>query len=102
MLSVVDGEKKKSLIEQAEEVINFLNGKTEKAYRARNPKGNPTSNSEYVIARLKEGYTVQECKQVIASKCRGWLHDEKMFRYLTPETLFRRSNFERYLGELGD
>jgi uncharacterized phage protein (TIGR02220 family) len=102
MLSVVDGEKKKSLIEQAEEVINFLNGKTEKAYRARNPKGNPTSNSEYVIARLKEGYTVQECKQVIASKCRQWVHDEKMYRYLTPETLFRRSNFERYLGELGD
>lgn len=102
MNAVVEIEKKKSMIENAEEVISFLNTKTEKSYRARNPKGNPTSNSEYVIARLKEGYTVQECKQVIASKCRQWLHDERMFRYLTPETLFRRSNFERYLGELGD
>lgn len=101
MLNLVT-ETKKTQIEQAMEVIEFLNSKTGRKFPARNPKGNPTANSEVVMHRIKEGYTVQDCKQVIAAKCRHWLHDEKMSRYLTPETLFRRSNFERYLGELGD
>lgn len=92
-------EKAPSLIEQAEMILQFLNVKTQKNFRARNPKGSPTANADFVIHRLKEGYSVQDCKQVIALKAREWGHDEKMSRYLTPETLFRRSNFERYLGE---
>lgn len=90
-----------SLIEQASLIINFLNARTGKKFPARNPKGSPTSNAEFVIARLREGYSLQDCKSVIAAKTREWLHDDKMNRYLTPETLFRRSNFERYLGEIG-
>ncbi len=95
-------EKAPTSIEQATEVINFLNHKTGRRYPARNPTGNPTANSEVVMHRLKEGYTLEDCKSVIAKKCREWAHDEKMSRYLTPETLFRRSNFERYIGELGE
>ena len=90
-----------SLIEQASRIINFLNDRTGKKFPARNPRGAPTSNAEFVIARLREGYTVQDCKSVIAAKVREWLNEDKMRRYLTPETLFRRSNFERYLGEIG-
>jgi uncharacterized phage protein (TIGR02220 family) len=51
------------------------------------------------MLRLREGYTESDCRAVIARKVRDWLHDDKMSRYLTPETLFRRSNFERYIGE---
>jgi uncharacterized phage protein (TIGR02220 family) len=94
-------EKPRSQIEQATEVIQFLNLKTAKKFSARNPRGNPTANADVVMHRLKEGYTVQDCKSVIALKCREWLHDEKMSKFLTPETLFRRSNFERYLGDCG-
>lgn len=88
-------------IEQAETVIGFLNAKTGKKFAARNPRGIATSNAEVVMHRFKEGYTVQDCKSVIALKCRDWVHDEKMSKFLTPETLFRRSNFERYIGEIG-
>jgi uncharacterized phage protein (TIGR02220 family) len=90
-----------SLIEQASLVIDFLNSRTGRKFPARNPKGAPTSNAEFVIGRLREGYTMQDCKSVIAAKVREWMHDDKMNRYLTPETLFRRSNFERYIGSIG-
>ena len=96
----VEQEKPQTAIEQAEIVISFLNTKTGRKYPARNPRGNPTANAEVVMHRLKEGYSLEDCKSVIAKQCREWLHDEKMSRYLTPETLFRRSNFERYVGEL--
>ena len=101
-MNVVPIEKKQTLIEQADEVIAFLNTKTGRKYPVRNPKGAPTANADVVMHRINEGYSVQDCKSVIAKKCRDWLHDERMSRYLTPETLFRRSNFERYVGELGE
>ena len=100
VLKMADAEQP-SLIEQASTVLTFLNGRTGKKFLPRNPKGAPTANADFVIHRLKEGYTVQDCKSVIALKCREWLHDEKMSKFLTPETLFRRSNFERYIGEIG-
>lgn len=107
VVSITTGEtpaepKPLTAIEQATEVIQFLNNKTGRKFPARNPKGAATANAEIVMHRLKEGYTVQDCKAVIANRCRKWLHDEKMSSYLTPETLFRRSNFERYIGEIGE
>ena len=91
-----------TLIELASEVLEFLNGKCGRKYPARNPRGQPTANADVVIHRLKEGYTVSDCRAVIAAKFRQWGHDERMSKYLTPETLFRRSNFERYMGELDE
>jgi hypothetical protein len=37
---------------------------------------------------------------VIAKKCREWLHDEHMNEYLRPATLFNRTKFAQYQGEL--
>jgi uncharacterized phage protein (TIGR02220 family) len=91
-----------SFIERAAEVLSLLNLKTGKKYAAKNPRGMPTSNAEFVMHRLKEGYTVDDMKAVIALKYREWGHDERMSKHLTPETLFRRSNFERYVGEIGE
>jgi len=101
-LKLVTTEKEKTFINRAEEIIEFLNSKCGRKYPVRNPKGSPTANSEVVMHRLKEGYTDEDCRAVIARKYREWGHDEKMSKYLTPETLFRRSNFERYIGECGE
>ena len=89
-----------TLIEQAIFIIAHLNDKTGRHYRTRSPDGRPTSMAEFVMARLRQGYTPEDAVAVIDVKCKHWLHDERMSRYLTPETLFRKSNFERYLAEV--
>jgi uncharacterized phage protein (TIGR02220 family) len=91
---------KPDYIGRASEIIGFLNAKTGKNYRARKPNGQPTQNLYYLTMRLKEGYTDDDCRSVIANRVRAWGNDDKMRQYLTPETIFRVSNFERYLGEL--
>ena len=42
-------------------------------------------------------YPLTEIKIVIDAKCDEWLGDEKMKKYLRPETLFSKTNFEKYL-----
>lgn len=76
------------------EVLNFLNAKASRAYR-------PTrANLDMIRARLRDGATVADCKQVIAKKTREWGTDDKMAQYLRPLTLFNRSKFDQYTGEL--
>lgn len=76
------------------EILNFLNLKAHKAYR-------PTeSNLGLIIARLRDGASPGDCKQVIAKKVREWGTDEKMEPYLRPATLFNRTKFDQYVGEL--
>lgn len=106
VVSITTGEaaqdKPLSLIDQATEVLDFLNRKTGKRFMPRNPVGDPTNNANLVIHRLKEGYTVQQLKSMVACKCRQWVHDEHMSKYLTPTTLFGRQKFDSYMGEIGE
>lgn len=76
------------------EVLNFLNQKT-----GRNYKPVP-ANLEMIAARIKDGATVDELRMVVAKKCREWAADEKMNEYLRPATLFNRTKFAQYQGEL--
>jgi len=76
-----------------DEVISYLNTKTEKQFRV-----NSRDNQVLVIARLKEGYTVSDLQKVVSNQCDRWLGDEKMEQYLRPSTLFRRSHIEGYLN----
>lgn len=55
------------------------------------------SNRKHVRARMKEGFTVEDCKTVIDHKVATWSKDEKMREYLRPQTLFS-TNFEGYLN----
>jgi uncharacterized phage protein (TIGR02220 family) len=87
-------EKNSELKTQAHEVLNFLNAKTERAYRP------VDTNLKLIIARLKSGATVMDCRQVIAKKTREWKSDAKMSEYLRPATLFNATKFEQYMGEL--
>lgn len=86
---------KQKFKQDAEAILDFLNTKTGSRYKP------VVANLEMIAARLKEGATADECRQVIAKKCRDWGGDEKMAEYLRPKTLFNRTNFANYQGELG-
>ena len=78
---------------EALEVLAFLNEKAGRAYR-------PTdTNLRFIAARLKQGATVVDCKQVVAKKCREWKGSD-MEPYLRPATLFNDTKFNQYVGEL--
>lgn len=87
---------KKAMIEQ---VMSYLNLQARRNYRVSNPNGTPTAGALVIEKRLKEGYSVDQCKDVIAEKSNQWMGDEKMDQYLNPQTLFRKSNFDKYLTE---
>jgi uncharacterized phage protein (TIGR02220 family) len=80
--------------EQAREVLAFLNEKTGRHYQA------VRANLEMIEARLKDGATIDELRAVVAKKCREWTGNEKMAPYLRPATLFNRTKFAQYQGEL--
>lgn len=80
--------------EKAREVLAFLNSKAKRNYRP------VEANLELIVARLRSGVEVQDFKSVIAKKCREWLGDARMSLYLRPATLFNKTKFEQYLGEL--
>jgi uncharacterized phage protein (TIGR02220 family) len=83
----------KSRAAQAEEVLKFLNDKTGRNFR-------PTRvNLQFIEARLMEGYTMQDCKMVVAMKVREWKGTE-MDMYLRPATLFNAMKFNQYAGML--
>lgn len=86
-------EKRENQNPEAREILGFLNAKTGKAFRP------VSANLDLITARLKEGYSEQDIRQVIARKCRDWSADDKMAEYLRPATLFNRTNFSQYVGE---
>ena len=74
-------------------IIDYLNIKTNKNFKATSDK-----TKRLMGARLKEGFTEDDFKRVIDTKCAEWLDDPKMNTYLRPETLFG-SKFESYLNQ---
>lgn len=76
-------------------VIDYLNVKAGTHFK-------PTTRSyvKEITGRLKEGYKLDNFKYVIDVKVAEWKDDKKMRQYLNPETLFRVSNFDRYLNQL--
>lgn len=81
---------------QALEILKFLNAKTGRNYQA------VEANTKIIASRLKEGATMDDCRAVIAMKCREWGTDEKMAEYLRPATLFNATKFAQYRGKLAD
>lgn len=77
----------------ADEIISCLNEKAKTHYKSNTPK-----TVRLIRSRLKEGFTIEDFKAVIEKKCDDWLGNEKMERYLRPETLFG-TKFEGYLNE---
>lgn len=55
-------------------------------------------NLKHIMARLNEGYTLEDFKQVIDVKTEEWKDNPEFFKYLRPETLFG-SKFDSYLNQ---
>lgn len=73
------------------EIVDYLNEKAHKKYRSNNK-----TTIRHINARLKEGRTLSDFKQVIDNRCATWIGTD-MEQYLRPETLFG-SKFESYLN----
>lgn len=75
------------------EIINYLNQKTGSHFKATS-----SATQRMIHARWREGYNLNDFKKVIDIKCDEWLHDQKMYVYLRPSTLFG-TKFENYLNQ---
>ena len=77
-----------------EEIIKYLNEKTGSHFK-------PTSKStqRLINGRLSENYTIEDFKYVIDVKTNEWKNNTKMSKYLTPDTLFNASKFEKYRNQ---
>lgn len=78
----------------AEKIIQYLNDKTGRKYRA------VPSQTKFIEARIAEGATPQDLIAVINRKCLEWLDDPKFAQYLRPSTLFNAEKFNTYVGQL--
>ena len=85
---------KKTYSNEVKEVVEYLNLKANRNYRP-----GTTKTKSLISARLKD-YTVEDLKAVIDFKVGEWLENEKMNKYLRPETLFNETKFENYINEL--
>ena len=77
-----------------EEIIKYLNEKIGSHFK-------PTSKStqRLINGRLSENYTIEDFKYVIDVKTNEWKNNTKMSKYLTPDTLFNASKFEKYRNQ---
>ena len=75
-------------------IIEYLNNKVNKKFSYKSE-----SNRKLIKARFNEGYKLEDFIKVIDIKSNEWINDEKMKSYLQPSTLFRGSNFDKYLNQ---
>lgn len=61
------------------------------------------NNKTYLKAienRFKDGYTEEQMREVIQVKTLEWKNNPTMSVHLNPETIFRPSNFEKYVNQV--
>ena len=91
--------KNEKFYDQALEVLAYFNIKAKR----KRPYGANKTNLSPILARLKDGYTVEDLKLIIDNKTAppsmgGWLGDPNMDRWLTPTALFRKNKMEQKLN----
>ena len=74
-------------------IIDYLNLKINANYKYTTKK-----TKELIKARYNEGFKIDDFKKVIDNKSIEWLNDNKMQKYLRPQTLFG-THFESYLNQ---
>ena len=74
------------------DTVDYLNEKAGTKY-----KSSSKNTTKHIKARLNDGYTLEDFKNVIDKKCSEWLNTD-MEKYLCPDTLFG-SKFEKYLNQ---
>lgn len=83
---------KVEIITAEEDVIVFLNDNCGTKYKV-----STKATKNLIKAKLKEGFTLEDIKEVITTKKNEWLGTE-MEKYLRPQTLFG-NKFESYLNQ---
>ena len=78
----------------AEQILQYLNELAGKRFKP------IKSNLTPIAARLKDGYTVQELKEIVQVKTLEWKNNEVMNAHLCPTTLFRPSNTDKYINQI--
>lgn len=80
------------------QIINLLEERTNAKYKLplTGAALNKYKNYITIKERLEDGATIDECLNVIETKFTEWSGSD-MQKYLVIETLFRKSNFEKYL-----
>lgn len=91
--SYIINHKSNNHIDIIKQIIDYLNNKTKSNF-----KYTSKATQTKIIARLNEGYVLDDFIEVINKKCLDWLNDSKMSVYLRPETLFG-TKFESYLNQ---
>ena len=76
------------------QIIDYLNEQAGTSFKA---STKPTQ--QHINARMSEGFTVEDFKTVISSKCAEWIGTE-WAKFLRPQTLFG-TKFESYLNAAG-
>lgn len=84
---------KDSTSENRHEIIDYLNRRMGTRY-----KPDSKGIKSILDPRLKDGYTVEDCKAVIDNMIMAWGSDDKMRQYIRPSTLFRPSHIDSYLN----
>ena len=82
-----------TLKETAKNLLLLLNEKANRNYQP------VDANIEIIVARLKE-YDEKTVRQVIVKKTREFLSSDEMKLYARPATLFNKTKFAQYSGEL--
>jgi uncharacterized phage protein (TIGR02220 family) len=82
-----------SNLDDVKKILSYLNEKAGTSYRASSKK-----TQSLINARFNETFTIDDFKRVIDIKVAEWGNDEKMSKFLRPETLFG-PKFESYLNQ---
>lgn len=75
-------------------IVEYLNEKAGTNY-----KSTTQGTISLIKARMEEGFTLEDFRRVIDNKVLDWGTDDKMCKFLRPQTLFS-NKFESYLNEV--
>lgn len=77
------------------EILTYFNEVTGRNFRLNNK-----TYLKGISARFKDGFTAEQMKEVIQVKTLEWKNNPVMSVHLNPETVFRPSNFEKYVNQV--
>lgn len=75
-------------------VIQLINSLTTRNFRI-----NSKATNKNLTFRFREGFNLEDALIVVRDRWERWKNKPEMREHLNPQTLFRPSNFERYLVE---
>lgn len=82
-----------SNLDTVKSVVDYLNKKCGTKY-----KHSSAETQRLIVARLNQGFSLEDFKQVIDNKVADWGNDSQMSKFLRPQTLFS-NKFEGYLNQ---